>query len=168
MEKNAAKEYLIAIAELAADGIHEAAVTDTDDGAVLLLTAGSPFGEEDELSYTVSVEDYAEGLFIFQVMIFSFKDIPQERFGELGTVINALNARITLGGFVLFEEESTVFFNHSFLLDETAETAAAARILLKSIGLMENAVANAGIWIKRLLEGELTAEAVLKALGEEE
>ena len=107
-------------------------------------------------------------MFIFQTMIFTFKNIPGDKTGDLEAVLNALNARIGLGGFVFFEEEKTVFFNHSFLLDETASAGTAARILLKSIGFMENAIANAGVWIKKLLDGEMSAEDVLKELGEEE
>ncbi|MBP5463146.1 MAG: hypothetical protein J6Y20_13630 [Lachnospiraceae bacterium] len=168
MDRVGAKEYLAEIAELIEDNIHEATIDNTDDGAVLLMTAASPFAEGEELAYSVSFEEFKADMYIFQIMIFTFTNIPEERFDEVRVIINALNSRISLGGFVLFEESKAVFFNHSFLLDETADAAVAARILLRSIGLMENAVVNAGQWILRLLGGERTVESVLETLGEEE
>ena len=168
MDKTSAKEYLAEIANLIEDGIHEAAIDSTEDGAVLLMTAASPFAEDGELAYSVSFEEFKADMYIFQIMIFTFTNIPEERFDELRVVINALNSRINLGNFVLFEESNAVFFNHSFLLDETANAAVAARILLRSIGLMENAVVNAGQWLLQLLAGECTVEEVLDVLDREE
>ena len=168
MDKLGAKEYLAEIADLIEDGIHEAVIDNTEDGAVLLMTAASPFDENGELAYSVSFEEFKADMYIFQIMIFAFTNIPEERFEELRVAINALNARISLGSFVLFEEANAVFFNHSFLLDETANAAVAARILLRSIGLMENAVVNAGQWLLRLLTGECTVDTMMNALNEEE
>ena len=164
MDKAFAKEYLAGVAALAEEGIHQAAVEETDDGAVLYMTAASPFDEGEELSYSVSFEGFGEDMCAFQIMIYVCTDVPERCFAGLAKVINELNARMTVGSYILFDEERGVMFTHGFLLDETVGSDIAARILFRSIGLMENAVTNTGEWLRSLSAGDTSADEIISQL----
>ena len=167
MNKTTVKEYLAEVAELVEDSIHEAAVESTENGAVLHMTASSPFKEGEEISYSVSVEEFKGDMYIFRTVILAFINIPEKSLEDVSAVIAELNPRIVFGSFILAEELGAVMFSHSFLLDETVTTMTAARILLKSISLMENAVFNAGQWIYDLLDGKYSVSEIKAALNEE-
>lgn len=168
MEQISAKDYLSQIALLAKDIIHEAAVRDTEDGAALMITAPSPYGEERVLTYCIELEPRGEDMLLFHTVIYCFTDVPEDRFGELAQVINELDLRLTVGSFILFEEGHTVMLSHGFLLGTEVGLDLAAQTLLRSIHLMENAAAIAGDYIDRLLKGECTAEDIRAELAAKE
>ena len=168
MDKIIAKEYLSEIADLVSESLHEAAVASTDEGAVLLMTASSPFGEDKELSYSVELEEFGQDMLIFNTMIYCFTDVPDDRLGEAEEVINELNLRLTLGTFRTFPETHCIMLTHGFLTDGDTDAVIAARMLLANIALMENAAANAGTYLNRLLAGECTAEEIVSELESQE
>lgn len=164
MDKLTVKEYLAQIADIFEAQLHEAAIAETDEGAVLLMSADSPFDDGKELSYSVSLEDPGTGMMVFEVVIYAFDGISEDRFEELREVINALNARLDLGGFRLLEETGTVMLSQGFVIGGGTDAAAASRILINTIDLLENAAANAGIYIYDLLRGRYGAKDVIAEL----
>ncbi|MBP3858065.1 MAG: hypothetical protein IK990_20875 [Ruminiclostridium sp.] len=167
MDANAIREYERFIAEAAAERLTGAEIEETEEGPVLVCSAASPFGGEDDIGYRFTFMPLENGMFCAEILIFLFNGVPAEKFGDINRLIGRINPYIILGSLRLFEDSGSVLFAQGSVFDEETEAAVFTGMLGKTLELAENAAFNAGEYIFRYLNGE-DADALLAEIDKED
>ncbi len=167
METDAIREYLKMLLNVFEENNKSAELQETDDGPVLLCSVESPFEAGKEIGYQFSMMPLEEELLAYEVMMFVFSDIEADKLSGLAPLISAINDRVALGSFRVFEDGGSVMFVQGAVIDETLDVSTVTAMLAKTVGIMENTVANAGEYIHRALKGE-SVDLLIGGLDREE
>ena len=154
METEAIRQYLGILKNAFSQRAGAADVLDSEEGPVLICTVASPFDENDEIAYQVSLHSADEGFVATEIMIFMFTDISEDKFRDLSLLINRLNQFISLGSFRLYEDNGTVMLYQGMIFDEAMQTAKVTELIFATIQSLESAMTGLGEFIDRALKGE--------------
>ena len=159
-------EFFDALAQLVQDRVTDMQLVEQDGDYTLLFTAPAPFFEGSEMAYAVTMLSNDENLVEFRIILQLFVNVPPESFSDVMRLITAINACVVLGGFSLREEEGMIHFTHGILLDTSVSVEAAAKNLLHTMVLMEQAAVRGGGMLLELLGGDASLEVLLNQLQE--
>ena len=134
--------------------VNGAEIREEEDGPVLICSAESPFGNEEDIGYRFSFVPEEDGLLVAEIMIFLFNGIAEDRVSSINTLINKLDPYITLGCFRYFDDTRSVIFSQGALLYDDLGIAQITNIIGKTLVIMEETAFNAGEYIFRCLNGE--------------
>ena len=156
MEINAVREYLELLKTAVSDKDIGAEIQETEDGPVLLFSGKSPFDENEETGYQLSLIPADNGIIISEVLIFLINGIKEDKFDGVNTLIARINPYLRLGSFRFFEDNGSgsVIFAQGTVLDEELDIAVINSVIGKTVSIMENTVLNAGEYIYRYVKGE--------------
>ena len=167
METDMIREYLKVLASVISDRVNGAEIQESEEGPLLICSAGSPFGTQEDIGYRFSLAPGDDGLLILEIMIFLFNGIDNERSADINALINRMNAYIVLGSLRFFEDSGSVIFSQGSLLYDSLGMSEITNIIGKTLGIMENTAFNAGEYVLRCINGE-KLETVLEDIEAED
>ncbi len=156
MNTDSIRQYLDMLTNAFTQRANTAEVYESDEGPVLLCTLGSPFDENAEIAYQISLQSIDEGFIAAEIMILMFADISEDKHKDIGILINRLNQFVTLGAFRLFADNGTLMLYQGMIFDEAMQTVKVTELILKTIQRMESTMIALGEFIDRALKGEDT------------
>lgn len=160
-----ASEFLGQLGKIAEDHFNECYVEEQENGPILLMSSPSPFEEDEEIAYSVQIEDGKNGFVLLQYLIMPFAHIPEEKLDELGKAICYIDPTLSYGNFVLVKEGKLLLFRQSAIVPDDMDEMAAIQYSARSLFLMERTVFETGNMLYGLLNGQVTLEEIKSALA---
>lgn len=153
METNEIREFLNILKIAVAGTANQAEIQETEEGPVLICTVSSPFLENDEMGYRISILPCDNGSVTVEIMLFVFNNIDSKLFSGLDVLINSINDRVLSGSYRLFDDNGTILFVQSLQLNSAVSEETAVKLIGKTLSLMENTVCSTGRAILVYLSG---------------
>ncbi len=163
MNNEAAREYLEAIAEFISDNapVKEHSIEEADEIMALNIALPSPLEEKSDIVYSIQMCSFDEDKILYRLIIFIEAEIPEEMFPQLHRVIGELNNLTIVGSFRLEEAISAVIYAQGIVQSMETNMNESAVNILRTLGIMENAMLNGSVLIRKLLSGEAGADEVI-------
>ena len=149
-------QYLDILKSAFSERASSAEIFQSDEDPVLLCTVTSPFDENDEIAYQISLNNVDDGFVAAELIMLLFGDISEDKHRDIALLINRLNRFISLGSFRLFEDNGTVMFYQGMIIDETMQTVKVTELIFRTIHEMEQTAVSLGEFIDRAISGEDT------------
>ena len=163
MNNEAAREYLEAIAEFISDNapVKEHSIEEADEIMALNIALPSPLEAKSDIVYSIQMCSFDEDKILYRLIIFIEAEIPEEMFPQLHRVIGELNNLTIVGSFRLEEAISAVIYAQGIVQSMETNMNESAVNILRTLGIMENAMLNGSVLIRKLLSGEAGADEVI-------
>lgn len=156
-------DYLYFLKIAVSSAANHTEIQQTEEGPVLLCTFRSPLDGNSEMGCRIALIPNDNGSVTAEMMLFVFAGIGKDMFEDLDILINAVNERIITGSYRLFDNEGTILFVQSLLLNETLDEKTATAFIGKTLSAMEDTVSrSAGVILSYLSGNEL--ESILNEL----
>ena len=145
--------------EVGADnGFRGIFVSEEGERPELVLVPDLP---QTDVEIRISIEHILEGSDQMHIMVAMFGGVPAERLAEAERVIARINEFLILGNAAIFYDGGLIFYNHAFAFDREMNAAVVTGLLGKSLQIILAAVPQIMEIIEPVLEGRVTADALL-------
>lgn len=156
-------EFLAQLGELSKDHFNECFIDEQESGPVLIMSSPSPFDEDEEIAYSVQVEDGQNGFVLLQYNIILFTDISEEKLDDLGRAVCYIDPTLPCGNFILIKEGRLMLFRQCAIVPDDIDIQTAIQYSLTTLFIMERIVFNRGNELYGLMNGKVTLEQIKAA-----
>ena len=167
MFKDHAEDFLRSLGELFQEHTTECVIEEDEKGPILIMNAQSPFNEDDDIIYSVQVEDGNNGFVLIEFVIVFFTDVSPELFEDVKKAICYIDPTLTMGNYLLAEEGGMILFRQSCILDENISSETATCYSIRNMFLMERNLFSSGQQLNELINGKITPEEIKVATTSE-